>query len=250
VNTGGKASTLCADVCDLALRGMAVHIDPARRDENAGRRAWRLSDYQPGPEVVGRLIEQSSAAAVKLSPGIDLDELPWRGEVQFISEHGRLVQAVLWTGAFARASRSATLIDAAGRHTISGDASEPTIGQALRYLYAIDPAVERAQLIGPLAASCDAPAIHPRLGLLTSDRMIASPWLTGFELIERLPWRPKRVKAWLAGNDGGLVEVKTRGKACDPDTEQRNLRGGGTTTYTVFVLRFGTKVEALITRRL
>jgi len=249
-NTHHQAQAVCADVADLSLGGMAIHIDPARRSEATGKRFWRLDDYQPGPATIGKLIQQALAGAVKLSPGVDLDELPWPGEVEFISEGGRLVQVVLWSGAFAQVSRRATRIDHQGTHHLSGEPLVPPIDLAQRYLYTFDAAVERADLIGHLSSLIDAPAIHPKLGLLTSDRVIESPWVTGFELIERLPWRPKRVKQWLATNDGGLVEVKTRGKACDPDPTQRQLRGDGGTAYTVFVLRFDTKVQALVTRRL
>lgn len=250
-NTAGRSDAVCADVACLSLGGVALHIDPARRDESVKRRAWRIEDYQPGPAVIGRLISASLAAAVKLSPGIEVDALPWPGEVEFISERGRLVQAVLWAGRFASAQRRATHVDHTGTaHTLAGEADHPPIDAARRYLYAFDASVERAQLMGRLCEKVDAPAIHPRLGLLSSERLIDSPWLTGFELIERLPWRPRRVKQWLAAHDGGLVEVKTRGKACDPDREQHQLRGDGGTTYTVFVLRFDTKVEALIAKRL
>ena len=175
---------------------------------------------------------------------------PWAGELEDISDHGRLVQAVLWCGRFANEERAATLIDDTAIHRIRGAPSSPRFTKAGRYLYTFDASVERAGLIGQLSTMLDAPAIHPKLGLLTSEQVIDSPWVTGFELIERLPWRPKRVKQWLSAHDGGLVEVKTRGKACDPDSEQRRLRGNGATPYTVFILRFDTKVEALITRRL
>ncbi|MFK7790638.1 MAG: class I SAM-dependent methyltransferase [Phycisphaeraceae bacterium] len=249
-NSGPNVQAACADVTSLDVTNIPIHLDPARRDEKAGRRSWRLEDYRPGPEVIGRLIEQSPAAAIKLSPGVDVQGLPWAGELEFISDHGRLVQAILWCGSFANNERAATLIDDKGIHCISGQASSPSYRAAGRYLYTFDASVERAGLIGQLSSLLDAPAIHPRLGLLTSEQVIDSPWVTGFELIERLPWRPKRVKQWLSSNDGGLVEVKTRGKACDPDQEQRALRGKGTTPYTVFVLRFDTKVQALITRRM
>lgn len=249
-NTAERAEAVCADVGDLALGGTAIHLDPARRDEGTGRRAWNLDNYQPGPTVIGRLLEDAPAAALKLSPGVDLEHLPWPGEVEFISERGRLVQAVLWTGGLAQAERRATRIDERGTHCIKGEPGSITLGQPDRYLYTIDPAVERAGLIGPLCKEVNAPAVHAKLGLLTSDRVIDSRWLTGFELIAQLPWRPKRVRQWLSANDGGLVEVKTRGKACDPDLEQRNLRNKGTTTYTVFVLRFDMKVKALICKRL
>lgn len=249
-NGGARVRAACADVASLDVSGTAIHLDPARRDEQGDKRSWRLEDYQPGPEVIGRLIDQSPAAAVKLSPGIDKQALPWAGELEFISDHGRLVQAILWCGGFAKDERAATLIDETGTHRVGGKPSSPRYQAAGRYLYTFDASVERADLVGQLSSMLDAPSIHPRLGLLTSERVIDSPWATGFELIDQLPWRPKRVKQWLSANDGGLIEVKTRGKACDPDQTQRDLRGKGATPYTVFVLRFDTKVKALICERL
>mgnify|MGYP001399394498 CR=1 FL=1 len=50
---------------------------------------------------------------------------------------------------------------------------------------------------------------------------------------------------WLAG----IVEIKTRAKAADTDTEQKALRGDGATAYTVFVLRFGQAVRAIVCER-
>jgi len=88
------------------------HIDPGRRiadAHNTGkRRIRRLADYQPGPEFLRRLIGRLPHGAVKLGPGIEFhdladqltDHLPAH-ELEFISEQGRLVQAVLWTGELA-----------------------------------------------------------------------------------------------------------------------------------------------------
>lgn len=251
INTQHQAKGLTADLGRTRFFGRAVHIDPARRDESSRRRAWQLANLRPSPETIGRLIDDARDAALKLSPGVNAEALPWPGELEFVNEAGRLVQAVLWTGRLASATRRATRVGFAGEaQTLSGEPGLPPIGGAGRYVYAVDPSVERAELLGQLCEWVDAAMLHPKLGLIASDRLIRSPWLTGFDLIERLPWRPKRIKAWLAANDGGLVEVKTRGKACDPDREQQRLRGEGSTCYTVFVLRFDEKVEALLTRRL
>ncbi len=97
----------------------------------------------------------------------------------------------------------------------------------------------------------DLASIHPQLGLLTSDRPEAcdSPWLTPFELAVQMPWRAKKVRRWLAGQDAGVVEVKTRGGAVDPEKARRELRGKGQTPFTVFVLRRGRKLVAYVTRR-
>ena len=57
------------------------------------------------------------------------------------------------------------------------------------------------------------------------------------------------VREAVASHGGGVVEVKTRGGAVDPDRAQLELRGPGERTLTVFVLRFGAKVEAIIAER-
>ncbi len=265
----------CADVRRLRLRGAphaAYHIDPARRGDRG--RIFRLADYLPPPAFLRDLAAAIPAGAIKLGPGVDLDDLRDQlppGETEFISEAGRLVQAMQWTGSLARHRRTATLLPPAatpapgaadaGEHSyecspavsLHGDAEEagmPPISPMRRHLFTVDPAVERAGLIDVLCGQLAAAAIHPALGLLTSDRVLDSPWLTGFELLAEMPWRPPAVRAWLAERSAGIVEVKTRGKAVDPDAVQRQLRGRGEAPFTVFVLRWDQRKVALITRRI
>ena len=264
-NSGSRASAVCTEVANwpgvIDGRAAAIHIDPARRNEATGKRTWSLDQLQPPPEQIGRLIGCAAqiGAAVKLSPGVDLDALPWPGEVEFIAEGNRLVQAVLWTGQLQRAERRATLITPAASHlpesreeihTLEGIPGTARVGPPARYLYAVHPAVERAQLIHLLAQRHNAPLVHPKLGLLSCETPITSPWLTGFELLTQLPWRLRKVKQWLADHDGGIVEVKTRGKAVEPDTVSKQLRGKGNTPYTLFILRRETRVGAWVCRRM
>lgn len=261
-NSGNRADAVCMDAADWsgtssATGGCAIHLDPARRNEGTGRRAWKLDDLQPAPAVIAGLIAHAgeAGAAVKLSPGVDLQPLdalvgdaPY--EVGFIAEHGRLVQAVLWTGKLRQAQRSATLITRGQTHTLTGSPDHAPTGPMRRYLHAVHPAVERAGLIGLLSGEHDAALIHPKLGLLTSDTPIDSPWLTEFELLAELPWRPKKVRQWLGAHNAGIIEVKTRGKAVDPDAAAKQLRGKGETPYTVFVLRWDVRVVAMVCRRI
>lgn len=237
----------------------ALHLDPARRT-GAGR-VFRLADYQPDPATIAALLQRYPHAAVKLSPAVNLAELDEEltkklpgaeVEIEFISEAGRLVQAVLWTGRLRQQPpepRTATLLADGQTHTITGPPGEPDWAPPGPYLYTVDPAAERAGLLQRFGL----PAIHPRLGLLTSDHILDNPWLTGFELLAELPYsakNPKKIKAWLADHDAGIVEIKTRGKAVDPDPLQRALRGDGSTAYTLFILRFDQRLACLITRRL
>jgi len=244
-----------ADVDQLNLRGRLLHLDPARR--NAAGRIFRYADCRPGPETMERLLARNPDMAIKLAPGIDPTELP-AGELEFISHAGSLVQAVRWCGRLRRAARSATVIDATGvvhslqaeRHDQLDEANPPPAADLDDYLFTVDPAVERARLIGWLCRALDLGAVHPALGLLTGDRAVDSPFLTGFKHLTTMPWREKKVRAWLAHHEAGVVEVKTRGRAVNPDALQKRLRGTGRTTFTVFIYRHEQRLLAHITRRL
>jgi SAM-dependent methyltransferase len=238
--------TVTADVADLDTTGRLIHLDPARRAD--GRRVFKLADYVPPPAVLRTLVERCVGAAVKLGPGCDLNDVAHAlpaGEIMFISERGRLTQAVLWTGALRRHERSAVLLDGA-THLLHGSiVPEPLpLSPARRYLLTPDPAAERAGLLHRF----NLPELASGLGVLTGDQAGASPWLMAYEVLEELPMREKKVAAWLSAHDGGIVTVKTRGRAADPDRLQAAWRGRGATPHVVFVLRLGTVVRAIICR--
>jgi hypothetical protein len=137
--------------------------------------------------------------------------------------------------------------------TIEGRAgTDPPITATVtkRYVYEPDDSVERTGLLAVLCEAVGAPMLHAKVGLLTSDTRIQSPWLTAFEVMESMPWREDQVKAALDALGAGIVEVKTRGKVVNPDVVQMALRGSGDQTLTVFILRFDKAVRAIITRRL
>ncbi len=229
------------------------HIDPARRQGDD--RTWLFADYQPNPAFLRQLCDRIPSGAIKLGPGIDHDDLAdgltnhiQQHELEFISEHGRLVQAVLWTGALAgNCSSRATLLPNGA--TLEGQPAEPPIGDMQQFLFTVDATAERARLLHVICDRHNLQLIHPALGVLTGNEAVDSPWLTTFKVIEQLPWRPKKVKAWLKQNDGGEVTIKTRGKAVNPDDVHRQLRGNGATHFTLFVLRFDEQIRTLITCR-
>ncbi len=97
--------TRISAVEETPLDAPLVHLDPARRDESSGRRSWRLDDLRPGVDVIRRIVDSVEGAAVKLGPGLPLPAPRWheRQSISVIAEHGRLVQAVIWTGDLARA---------------------------------------------------------------------------------------------------------------------------------------------------
>lgn len=253
--TGREIASQAADVTRTSIPSdAAVHLDPDRRA--GGRRRFDPADYEPDLGWIASLAGRETLTAIKLAPGVDGDQVP-AGELQWISDAGRLVQAVLWTGPVRpghRATRirpAASPLDHPGTDELAGPPAPPPLADAGgRYVYEADPAAERAGLLHRLCESHTIAEAHPGLGVLTGDAAVDSPWLTGFELLERLSWREKRVKAALRRRGAGIVEVKTRDRAVDPDRVQKAMRGSGDEPFTLFVLRLGRRVEAWITRRL
>lgn len=256
------AGVRCMRVEDIGELAEEAHIDPARRSES-GERSWRLEDMRPEPDVVAAVIERYVNVAVKLGPGVDVEDLPanWvRGDVEmeYISEDGRMTQAVLWTGGFALRGgtqgvlRRATVFSRGSLDESIGrpEIVEPPVHRLGRYLAEPDPAIERARQVWWLCKLAKGGVVHPGVGILTSDAVFDFPGLPWFEVIDSMPWHERKVKAALDALGAGIVEVKTRGKAADPDVVQMALRGRGDRPLTVFILRFGREVRAIIANRL
>ena len=250
-----SCGTLVADAEAVDVEGAAVHIDPSRRT-GPGRRVWKYEDYQPGPAYLERLLRSGAEVCIKLGPGVELESLPFPNEVEceMISEDGNLVQALMWRGrvAIAAGERRATMLrEGEYIESFAGMPGEPVEYAALgHYVYTIDPSIERAGLLGAFCINMGVGALHPKVGLLTDEKYIERPWLRAFEVQAFMPWRVDRVRRWLGAHGAGIVEVKTRGRVIDPDVVQRQLRGVGEEPYTVFVLRMGKTVSALVCRRL
>jgi hypothetical protein len=245
---GRRPAVAVADVTTLRLPEMPFHIDPSRRTSQGGR-MHKFEDSQPGGAFIQGLIDQGRDGAVKLSPGVDLENLP-AGEIEIIAQPSGLVQAVLWTGQLSRDERlrTATRLPAGISYSGVPDQIMPC-AEPGSYLLAVDPAVERAGLIGALCRHLNLPAIHPSLGLLTADTLPDTPWLTPYVCLDAMPWHEKKVRAWLDAHDGGEVIVKTRDKTVNPDIISRRLRGKGACTYILFVLRMDRKVRVWITQK-
>lgn len=238
-------STRSQDVLTLLSEQVgAFHIDPQRRS-GGDRRTPRLDDLQPGIDFLTTLARSAEAGCIKLFPGVPFDVLP-SGEVEILSERSRLRQTLLWTGALAsrRHARSATVLDAGA--TIAGQPGPAPVGPVRAFVHVVDPAVERAELIGELAELTRTTTPHPASGLLTGDEPNDSPFLRPFRVLEEMPWSLSKVRTRLRELGAGIVTIKTRGGAVDPDKLQTQLRGQGSRPLVVFVQRFGTRFVCLI----
>ena len=253
-NSGAR--TRCADVMAEPGDAPFAHADPARR--SGASRIVRAEDLHPPLAPLLELLRGRAGSAVKLGPGMDLGpgEVGAGDEVEFIADRGTLVQQVLWSGALAEHAGLRTATRACTGETVSGPATEiPQAGTRMRRsLLVPDAALERSRLAGHLAPAIGAFDAAPGLGILTRDSLEALPpaaagWFEQFEVAEELPARERTVAAWLAARGAGIVTVRTRGGACDPDEWQRSLRGRGSEAWTVFVLRMGVERRAYAVRR-
>ena len=249
--------TRVADVAGEPGEASHAHVDPARRGRD-GTRAWRGEDLAPPLSAIRAMIAPRRGGAVKLGPGFDLDAdaLGVPCEREFIAEGWQLVQQVAWTGDLAvdvggaRATRVDLGCSIAG---MPGD-DLPVAAGAGRVLLVPHPALERARLLAPACDALAAAELAPGLGILTGDRgeMPAgfAPWFEAWEVIEPLPARERDMARWVAARRGGIVTVRTRGGACDPDRWQTALRGPGDAPMDVFVLREGQALRAYAVRRM
>lgn len=245
-NAGCEAR--CADARTLEIQTPGLHLDPARR---TGDKRTRDGDaFEPPLPDLLALLDRAEAGALKLHPGVHADTLP-PGELEIISESGRLTQAVLWTGKAASHERRATLLVAGGRtHTLEGAPDRPfDVAPLGAWVFTFDPGVERADLVGLLIEETGLALVHPGAGLLTGDADHPSPWLRSFRVVEHHPWNFKQVRKRLRDLDAGTVTVKTRGGLVEPDRLARELTGGGTRPFVLFALRLGDRPVAIIAER-
>ena len=252
--TNAGCHTAEADILDAKHTGQWFHLDPGRRDPGSGRRLRDPNDWHPPLSCLTSLTARFRGGVVKLSPGILSDQLPLDSghELEFLSVNGRLSQAHLWWGELAGGSTThrATLLPSG--HTVTGTPAPPPVapdGFLGSVLCVPDPALERSQLHGNMAERHGLVETAPGLGLMTGDRIPPGDWFTSFIIDEVMPWREQRVARWLTDHDTGTVEIKTRDQAIDPDRYQRRLSGEGSIERTLFVLRMGRPVVAIVTRR-
>ena len=250
-----KCATQTIDMRDVAVEDVILHIDPARREEATGRRLWTLDAYRPPWQELLGVIARARGVSCKLGPGVPvpLEGVPPESELEFIQEGGRLVQAVLWTGELATAqhARRATLLPS-GDSLLGSvepipqtDDVEPNEGE---FLLEPRPALERAGLIGcALRSQPGEPReAAPGLGLILCDQPASTPWFLTWQIHAVLPMRERAVKTWLREHDGGELIARTRAGAIDVDHWSRALRGKGGTQFTVFGLRLGSEMRAIV----
>lgn len=231
-----------------------VFLDPARRTAGHSdtRRIASPDDYSPSLRFAFDLADRLTTG-VKLGPGLDRDLIPDRAEAQWVSVDGQLVETGLWFGAAARPGiRRAALVlrgTDADELTAAADAEDAPVGTIGSYLYEPDGAVIRARLIGALAERIGAGMVSDGIAYLTGDRLVETPFASGFRVLEELPAREKDLRRALAARDIGTLEIKKRGADADPAALRRRLKLRGSRSATLFLTRAAGRHVALLAER-
>lgn len=224
-----------ADVGDVDTSPYdAVFVDPARR---GGRgRVFDPEAYSPPLSWAVQTALSAPHAALKIAPGIPHEVIPPQAEAEWISDGGDVKEAVLWFGTEPGLVR-ATLLP--GPHTLRGRGlPDPEVRPPGRYLYEPDGAVVRAHLVAEVAAGLDGGGlIDATIAYVTADEFRPTPYATAYEITDRLPFNVKKLKALLRERGVGILTVKKRGSAVEPEELRRKVRPQGPNAATVFLTR-------------
>ncbi|MFE9116967.1 methyltransferase domain-containing protein [Streptomyces sp. NPDC007172] len=227
----------CADVTEIDTAPYdAVFVDPARR---GGRgRIFDPEAYSPPLSWAVSAALAAPFAALKVAPGIPHEALPPQAEAEWISDGGDVKEAVLWfgTGVTPGAVR-ATLLPASAELRTAEPLAAPPVGPVGRYLYEPDGAVIRAHLVAEIVERCGGRLIDETIAYVTSDEVYVSPYTSAYEITDELPFNLKKLKALLRERGVGVLTVKKRGSAVEPEEIRRRVKPAGPNSATVFLTR-------------
>ena len=224
-----------ADATTLDHSPFAVAFaDPARR--TARGRTFSVDDWTPPWPFVESLLRRD--ACVKVAPGIPHDLVPDGVEAEWVSDHGEVKEAALWSGRLATTRRRATVIGDNGLATLT-DEDDP--GAEVRgvgdFLYEPDGAVIRAGLVTAVADGVGGGLVDEHIAWVTADAAYRTPFARGYRVLEELPYREKQLRAALRERGIGALTIKKRGVRVSPEELRKRLALTGDVPATLVMTR-------------
>ena len=243
---GLAGAVMLADATTLDTTPFDVAFaDPARR--NARGRTFDVDGWTPPWLFVERLLTRD--ACVKVAPGIPHDLVPAGVEAEWVSDHGEVKEAALWSGRLATTPRRATVIGEGGLATLT-DEDDPgaPVGPVGAFLYEPDGAVIRAGLVTAVAAGVEGRLVDEHIAYVVSDSSYRTPFARGYEVLEELPYREKALRAALRERRIGRLTIKKRGVDVVPDQLRKRLDLAGEEEATIVLTRVAGHGVALLVR--
>ncbi|HEY9439141.1 MAG TPA: methyltransferase domain-containing protein, partial [Streptomyces sp.] len=227
----------CADVTEVDTSAYdAVFVDPARR---GGRgRIFDPEAYSPPLSWATGAALKAPRAALKIAPGVPHEAIGPRAEAEWISDGGDVKEAVLWFGeGFTPGAYRATLLPSRATLMAPAPLPAPPVGPVGRFLYEPDGAVIRAHLVAEIVDRCRGRLIDETIAYITGDTPCDCGFATAYEITDQLPFSLKRLKALLREREVGVLTVKKRGSAVEPEELRRRMKLKGPHAATVFLTR-------------
>ncbi|MEU6223962.1 methyltransferase domain-containing protein [Streptomyces sp. NPDC047042] len=223
-----------ADVTEVDTSAYdAVFVDPARR---GGRgRIFDPEAYSPPLSWAVEAARKAPLAALKIAPGVPHETIPADAGAEWISDGGDVKEAVLWFGTGPGVVR-ATLLPGP-RVLVGRGLPDPQVRSVGRYLYEPDGAVIRAHLVAEVAEEVGGGLVDETIAYVTADELRATSYATAYEITDQLPFGVKKLKALLREREVGVLTVKKRGSAVEPEELRRMVKPRGGNSATVFLTR-------------
>ncbi|QNS04614.1 THUMP-like domain-containing protein [Streptomyces xanthii] len=226
-----------ADVAEVDTAGYdAVFVDPARRSDKRGR-IFDPEAYSPPLSWAVSAALKAPRAALKIAPGIPHEAIPAEADAEWISDGGEVKEAVLWFGTEPGRMR-ATLLP--GPRMLAGRGlPDPEVRPVGRYLYEPDGAVIRAHLVAEVAEEVGGGLLDETIAYVTADELHDTAYAAAYEITDLLPFNVKKLKALLREREVGVLTVKKRGSAVEPEELRRKVmpKPFGKGAATVFLTR-------------
>ena len=222
-----------------------AYADPARR---TGRgRTFDPDAWTPPWSFVETLLRRDSC--VKTAPGIPHSVVPEGVEAEWVSDHGEVKEAALWSGLLATCRRRATVIGDGGLVSLTEDddpgAEVVPLGG---FLYEPDGAVIRAGLVTAVAAGVGGGLVDAKIAYVTSAQSFRTPFARSYQVLEELPYREKALRAALRERGVGRLTIKKRGVAVAPEVLRKALALQGDEEATIVLTRVSGKGTCLLVR--
>lgn len=248
-----RARVVETDVTDpgLDLAGVdAAYLDPARRTPD-GRRVLDPRQAQPPLAFVEELSTRLPAVAVKVAPGIAHELVPGSASAQWVSVDGEVVEAGLWFGTVRpQAQRQALVLRGGGRTLLEGPApTDPPVAAPGAFLLEPDGAVIRAGLVTLVAAQAGGWLLDPTIAYVSTDTPPDAGTLRvadGYRVLDVFGFGLKPLRTYLRARDVGVLTIKKRGTAVEPEMLRRRLRLRGAASATVVLTRVGGRQSILV----
>ena len=221
-----------------------VMCDPSRR--NPRGRVFDPDSYRPAWSFVEELLQES--ACVKVAPGIGHGQIPTGVEAEWVSERGEVKEAALWAGALANPGvrRRATLLPDGVTVTDADAPDDPAVAPPGRWLIEPDGAVIRAGLVTAVAAEAGGWLLDRQIAYVSTDIAPATRLGRAYEIVDRLPYDTKRLRAYVRDRDIGTLTIKKRGVGITPEALRRDLRPRGGNQATLVVTRLQGRAAVLV----